>query len=254
VVADGRPDDRHIDSGWHGTGCRGVDAGQGRPGPHQNRGEAGCRRGGVLCLVAGDQGSRVGFAPDGHVLADQPDRGRSAGLVALVGLGSAGHHCRSARGGAHRVATGQPEVVRCVGGPASAGLVAALDGVLSQASRLAACLRLRHEARPGAGHGDADSLEPGFRPSPTPRANTAPKGGRGALRCVLGSGSGSASTRAETGRLRSGRAGTGFGSWGGALPGARTVPQRGVDRFSAPQFARRPGDLPGSRRADRDPG
>jgi hypothetical protein len=95
--------------------------------------EAGCRRGGVLCLVAGDQSSDMGLAPDGHLLADQADRGRSAGLVPLVGLGIVGQHCRTARGGAHRVATGQPEVVRCVGGPASARLVAALDGVLSQA-------------------------------------------------------------------------------------------------------------------------
>jgi DNA segregation ATPase FtsK/SpoIIIE, S-DNA-T family len=67
------------------------------------------------------------------------------------------------------VAADQPDVLRRVGGPLSAGLVAALDGVRPQAARLAACLRPRHQTGRRARHRGGQSALARFQWQTAPR-------------------------------------------------------------------------------------
>ncbi len=66
-----------------------------------------------------------------------------------------------------------------------------------------------------------------------------------------GTRSASAWCPARTRRLRRGRPGTGLGPGSDPLPGPRTVPQRGLGRFPAPQPVRRPRGLPRPRHPGR---
>ena len=71
-------------------------------------------------------------------------------------------------------------------GPASAGLVAALDGVRPEAACLAACLRLEHQGRRRASNSDGDSAGAQYSSQSQPGAGTATSGARSAIRCVMG--------------------------------------------------------------------
>ena len=102
---------------------------------------------------------------------------------------------------------------------------------------LHACgLSIKPDAVPDGGDGESPRAQHPSRPQPG--AGAAAPGARGAVRRVVGRGPHPAGARPEAGRLRRGRAGVGLGPGGDPLPGPRTHPQRGLDRFPAPQPAR----------------
>jgi hypothetical protein len=140
--------------------------------------------------MAGDQSPAMGTASDGYALANQPDGSGCPGVVALVGLGVPGCHRSSGRGNARRVAADQPGDFRRVGGPVLAGVVAALDGVRTQAARVAACLRARHQTGRRTRHCGNQPALARFQWQTVPGARPAPGGGRRALGCLAGRGSG----------------------------------------------------------------
>ena len=102
----------------------------------EDRRGAGRGCGGVRRRVAGRQGRGVGDSPGGHPLAHESDRAGDPGVVSLVGLDAAGDRPWLGRCGADGVAADRRGVVRRVGGSASAGLVAALDGLCTEAARV----------------------------------------------------------------------------------------------------------------------
>ncbi|MFL6146611.1 MAG: beta-ketoacyl reductase [Pseudonocardiaceae bacterium] len=82
------------------------------------------------------------------------------------------------------------------GGSASAGLVAAVDGVCTEAARVAARLRTWYHAGRCAGDGDGQSPATQHSPRPAPGAAAA-EGSRRAVRCLVGRGPHSAGGWAE---------------------------------------------------------
>jgi hypothetical protein len=253
VVGDGRVPDRPGDRRWRRAGRHGVGARQTRQGTAQDRRSTRRRGGSDLRRMADDQSCGVGAAPGAHALADQPDRARHGDVVAVVGWGLAGSDRGCGHGGAHRVAAGRPRVLRCVGGSAPAGVVAALDGLRPQAAPVAARLRPEHHTTRRHAHG-GDSESPRAqhpsRPQPGTGQPVAPGAGC-AFRCVLGRGPHQTGARPETRRLRRRCPGVGLSPRSDPLPGPRTHPQCGFDRFPASQPARRSCGLPRPRHTGR---
>ena len=96
-------------------------------------------------------------------------------------------------------------------GSASAGLVAALDGLRPEAAPVAARLRPEHQTRRHANGSDGQSARAQPPSHPKPSASAAAPGARGAVRGVVGRGPRPTGARPNTRRLRPGRAGVGLG-------------------------------------------
>ena len=173
----------------------------------------------------------------------------AAGLVVLARLAVAGHRRQFGRGRAVDVAAGRSRLLRPVGGPVAAVLVAALGHLPAEAARLAACLRPDHPGRRAVPVAVTVNLvgRKKVAAGAVLGGGPVPEGARRPLRWVVGRGAGPAGAGPEAGGLRRGRAGAGLGAEGRPVSGAGDRAQRGVHRLPAPQPA-------GRRRALRRPG